>query len=131
MVTICSMFRKDTQHMGMGVGNSLMAMDHCCHYVRRSALSSYWLRRMSLLPCSFRMRHIVGVEQPQHPRHQDMKTSYSEFLSTHLPLFSRAKVPLKADDWLRTTESKFSLLHCIEYQKTLYTAQQLRGSAGA
>jgi hypothetical protein len=72
-----------------------------------------------------------GVEQPQHPRHQDMKTSYSEFLSTHLPLFSGAKVPLKADDWLRTTESKFSLLHCIEYQKTLYTAQQLRGSAGA
>jgi hypothetical protein len=29
------------------------------------------------------------------------------------------------------TESKFGLLHCIEYQKTLYTAHQLRGSAGA
>jgi hypothetical protein len=29
------------------------------------------------------------------------------------------------------TESKFRLLHCTEYQKTLYAAQQLRGAAGA
>jgi hypothetical protein len=28
-------------------------------------------------------------------------------------------------------ESKFGLLHCIEYQKTLYAAQKLRGAAGA
>jgi hypothetical protein len=28
-------------------------------------------------------------------------------------------------------ESKFGLLHCIEYQKTLYAVQQLRGAAGA
>jgi hypothetical protein len=28
-------------------------------------------------------------------------------------------------------KSKFGLLHCIEYQKTLYAAQQLKGSAGA
>jgi hypothetical protein len=57
--------------------------------------------------------------------------SYSEFLVTHPPLFSRGKDPLEADDWLRTTESKFRLLHCAEYQKTLYAAQQLRGPAGA
>jgi hypothetical protein len=50
---------------------------------------------------------------------------------THLPLFSEGKDPLEVDDWLYTTESKFSLLHCIEYQKTLYAAQQLRGPAGA
>jgi hypothetical protein len=61
-----------------------------------------------------------GPERPQHPRYQDMNTSYSEFLVTHPPLFSGGKDPLEADDWLRTTESKFSLLHCIEYQKTLY-----------
>jgi hypothetical protein len=60
-----------------------------------------------------------------------MNTSYSEFLVTHPPLFSGGKDPLEADDWLRTTESKFSLLHCTEYQKTLYIAQQLRGLAGA
>jgi hypothetical protein len=39
--------------------------------------------------------------------------------------------PLEADSWLRTTESKFELLHCIAYQKTLYATQQLRGAAGA
>jgi hypothetical protein len=74
------------------------------------------------------VRH--GVERLQHPRYQDMNMSYSEFLATHPLLFSGGKDPLEADDWLRTTESKFSLLHCIEYQKALYTAQQLRGPAG-
>jgi hypothetical protein len=72
-----------------------------------------------------------GAERPQHPRYQDMNTSYTEFLVTHLPLFFGGKNSLEADDWLRTTESKFSLLHCTEYQKTLYAAQQLRGPAGA
>jgi hypothetical protein len=57
--------------------------------------------------------------------------SYSEFLATHPPLFSGGKDSLEADDWLRTTESKFSLLQCTEYQKTLYVAQHLRGPAGA
>jgi hypothetical protein len=65
-----------------------------------------------------------GAEQPQHLQRQDMNMSYSEFLSTHPPLFSRAKDPLEANDWLRTRESKFGLLHYTEYQKTLYAAQQ-------
>jgi hypothetical protein len=60
-----------------------------------------------------------------------MNTSYSEFLVTHPPPFSGGKDLLEADDWLHTTESKYSLLHCVEYQKTLYAAQQLRGPAGA
>jgi hypothetical protein len=64
-----------------------------------------------------------GAEPPQHPQYQDMSTSYSEFLVTHPPLFSGGKDLLEADDWLRTTESKFSLLHYTEYQKTLYAAQ--------
>jgi hypothetical protein len=72
-----------------------------------------------------------GAEHPQHPRYQDMNTSYSEFLVTHPPLFSRGKDPLEADDWLHTTKSKFSLFHCTEYQKTLYAAQHLKGPAGA
>jgi hypothetical protein len=49
--------------------------------------------------------------------------SYLEFLVTHPPLFSGGKDPLEADDWLRTTESKFSLLHGTKYQKTLYASQ--------
>jgi hypothetical protein len=52
-------------------------------------------------------------------------------LSTHPPVFADATDPLEADSWLRTTESKFGLLHYTKYQKTLYTAQQLRGAAGA
>jgi hypothetical protein len=72
-----------------------------------------------------------GAERPQHPRYQDMNMSYSEFLVTHPPLFSEGKDPLEADDWLCTIESKFSLLNCTEYHKTLYAAQQLRGLAGA
>jgi hypothetical protein len=64
-----------------------------------------------------------GAERPHHPRYQDMNTSYSEFLATHPPLFSGGRDPLEVDYWLHTIESKFSLLNCIEYQKTLYAAQ--------
>jgi hypothetical protein len=53
---------------------------------------------------------------------QERDSSYSYFLATHLPVFVDATDPLKADNWLHTTESKFGLLHCTEYQKTLYVA---------
>jgi hypothetical protein len=36
-----------------------------------------------------------GAKRPQHPRHQDMKTSYSEFLVTHPPLFSGKRTRLR------------------------------------
>jgi hypothetical protein len=52
-----------------------------------------------------------------------MNTTYSEFLATHPPLFSRGEDPLEADDWFYTTESKFRLLYCTEYQKMLYATQ--------
>jgi hypothetical protein len=71
-----------------------------------------------------------GAER-QHPRHQERDSSYSNFLATHPPVFADAIDPLEADSWLRTTESKFGLLHCTEYQKTLDAGQQLRGAAGA
>jgi hypothetical protein len=57
-----------------------------------------------------------GTERLQS-RHQERDSSYSDFL--------------EADSWLRTIESEFGLLHCTEYQKSLYAAHQLRGSAGA
>jgi hypothetical protein len=67
----------------------------------------------------------------QQPQHQERDSSYSDFLATHPPFFADAADPLEVDSWLRTMESKFGLLHYTEYQKTLYTAQQLRGIAGA
>jgi hypothetical protein len=54
-----------------------------------------------------------------------------EFLATHPLVFADATNPLEADSWLHTTESKFGLLHCTKYQKTMYAAQQLRGAVGA
>jgi hypothetical protein len=71
-----------------------------------------------------------GAER-QQPRHQERDSSYSNFLATHPPVFPDATDPLEGESWLHTTESKFGLLHCTEYQKTLYTVQQLRGAAGA
>jgi hypothetical protein len=71
-----------------------------------------------------------GAEH-QQPRHQERDSLYSDFLATHPPVFTDATNPLEVDSWLRTTESKFVVLHCTEYQKTLYVAQQLRGAAGA
>jgi hypothetical protein len=59
----------------------------------------------------------------QQPRHQERDSSYSDFLATHPPVFADVTDPLEADNWLCTIESKFWLLHCIEYQKTLYTVQ--------
>jgi hypothetical protein len=70
------------------------------------------------------------AERQQH-RHQERDTSYSDFLATHPPFFADVTEPLEADSWLHTTESKFGLLHCTEYQKTLYAMQQFRGAAGA
>jgi hypothetical protein len=71
-----------------------------------------------------------GAEHRQ-PRHQERDSSYSDFLATHPRVFADAIDPLEEDSRLRTTESKFGLLHYTEYQKTLYTAQQLRGAARA
>jgi hypothetical protein len=66
----------------------------------------------------------------QQPQHQERDSSYSDFPATHPPVFADATNPLEADSWLHTTESMIGLLHCIEYQKTLYAVQQLRGADG-
>jgi hypothetical protein len=66
-----------------------------------------------------------GRAYPQGPR----ETSYLDFLETRPPLFVKAEDPLEADEWIRVIEQKFGLLRCIETQKPLFTAQQLRGPA--
>jgi hypothetical protein len=67
----------------------------------------------------------------QQPRHQERDSLYSDTMATHPPVFANVIDPLEADSWHRTTESMFELVHCIEYQKTLYIVHQLRGTAGA
>jgi hypothetical protein len=51
------------------------------------------------------------------------RSSYVEFLATEPSTFTEASELLDADHWLRTIESKFELLHCMENQKTLFAAQ--------
>ena len=80
------------------------------------------------------LRQLVQAQQQQrggHHAHQPQEASYQDFLSTQPPLFTKADEPLDADAWIRTIESKFSLLYvpCSEAKKTRYAAQQLRGSA--
>jgi hypothetical protein len=70
-------------------------------------------------------------DECQQPQHQERDSLYSDFLVTHPSVFANVTDPLEVDNWLCTTESKFGLLHCTEYQKTLYAAQQLRGAARA
>jgi hypothetical protein len=57
--------------------------------------------------------------------------SYQDFLSTQPPLFHKADEPLDVDAWLRTIESKFTLLSapCLDENNVLFVAQQLRGTA--
>jgi hypothetical protein len=62
---------------------------------------------------------------PQGPR----ETSYLDFSETRPPLFVKAEDPLKADEWVWVIEQKFGLIRCIETQKPLFAAQQLRGPA--
>jgi hypothetical protein len=67
-----------------------------------------------------------GADHSQHPCHQDIYSSYSDFLVTHPTLFSELIDLLEVDSWLRTIESKFGLLHCTEYQKTVCHPTTLR-----
>jgi hypothetical protein len=68
-------------------------------------------------------------EHLQHHWQQDRNSSYSDFLATHPLVFSGARDPLDEDDWLRTTESKFGLLHCTKYQKNSVCRPVVEGSS--
>jgi hypothetical protein len=53
---------------------------------------------------------VITISVPGVPQHA---ATYQEFLSTQLPLFTRADDPLDADVWLRVVESKFPLLNGV------------------
>jgi hypothetical protein len=66
-----------------------------------------------------------GRAPPQGPR----DTTYLEFFGIRPPLFIKAEEPLEVDEWVRVMEQKFELIRCIETQKPLFAAEQLRGPA--
>src|SRR5437762_9071573 len=70
-------------------------------------------------------------QQPQHRQAQPQVDTYSDFAGTHLPIFAKADDPLEADSWIRLMEYKFELITCIEEQKALFAAHQLRGPAAS
>jgi hypothetical protein len=79
------------------------------------------------------LREMAGIQihhqggRGQHQAHRD--TTYMEFLETRPPIFIKLEEPLEADKWIRVMEHKFGLIRCIETQKPLFAAQQLRGPA--
>jgi hypothetical protein len=70
--------------------------------------------------------HHQSRGRDEHP-----SANYQVFLSTQPPLFHKTDELLDADAWLRTIESKFALLStpCLDENKALFAAQQLRGTA--
>jgi hypothetical protein len=89
--------------------------------VTTTADNTHFLREMA----GQQLQQQGGRAYPQGPR----ETSYFDFSETRPPLFVKAEDPLEADEWIRVIEQKFGLLRCIETQKPLFMAQQLRGPA--
>src|SRR6266498_3230489 len=73
----------------------------------------------------------LNNQQGHVPRVHNRESSYADFESTRPPIFTTTSDPLEADNWIRTMESKFSLIHCSGQQKVQYAAQMLQGPAGA
>ena len=73
----------------------------------------------------------LNNQQGHGPQVPKRESSYANFESTRPPIFTTATDPLEADNWIRTMESKFSLIRCSDQQKAQYPAQMLQGAAGA
>ena len=73
------------------------------------------------------LREMAQNQQAPHPNHGrrnngNDESTYIDFTNTRPPVFSKAEEPLEADDWLRTMEQKFELIHCTEIQKPRFAA---------
>ncbi|WVZ63620.1 hypothetical protein U9M48_013236, partial [Paspalum notatum var. saurae] len=70
--------------------------------------------------------------QQRAREHQPRGITYQDFEGLRPPVFTTCPEPLAADDWLRTIESKFTLLPGLtEQEKARFAAQLLQGPAGA
>jgi hypothetical protein len=59
-----------------------------------------------------------------HPRDK-----HREFMNHHPPTYSHSMDPLDTDDWLKVISKKLDITQCNDYERVLYTAGQLEGSA--
>ena len=75
-------------------------------------------------------QQIQQQQRDGHNVHQPQVASYLDFLGTQPPVFNVTEEPLDADAWIRTIESKFSLLvvPCSDANKALFATQQLHGT---
>ena len=64
------------------------------------------------------------LQQRGRDDHIPRASGYQDFFGTQPPLFHQTDEPLDAEAWLRTIESKFTLLPvpCSEANKTLFAA---------
>ena len=64
------------------------------------------------------LRELAQNQQAPYPNHGHRngndESTYVDFTDTRPPVFSKADEPLEANDWLRTIEQKFELIHCTE-----------------
>jgi hypothetical protein len=67
-------------------------------------------------------KNLVQCEVGLPHRQPWMDISYTDFLVMHPSTFAKEIDPLEADNWLHIIEPKFQLLHCTEFQKTLFAA---------
>ncbi|WVZ81637.1 LOW QUALITY PROTEIN: hypothetical protein U9M48_028991, partial [Paspalum notatum var. saurae] len=77
------------------------------------------------------MREERQARGQQRPReHQPRGITYKDFEDLRPPIFTTCPEPLAANDWLRTIESKFTLLPGCP-KKARFAARLLQGPAGA
>ncbi|WVZ58140.1 hypothetical protein U9M48_008443 [Paspalum notatum var. saurae] len=70
--------------------------------------------------------------QQRAREHQPRGITYQDFEGLRPPVFTTCPEPLAANDWLRTIESKFTLLPGLtEQEKARFAAHLLQGPAGA
>ena len=63
------------------------------------------------------------MQENRGRNHNRQEATYVDFIDTRPPVFTKADEPLEADDWLQTMEQKFDLIHCTEFQKSVFAAQ--------
>ncbi|KAF0930280.1 hypothetical protein E2562_031889 [Oryza meyeriana var. granulata] len=56
-------------------------------------------------------------------------SSYGEFMRTKPPVFTEAKGPLEAEDWLHMIEKKLDLIRARDEDKVRFASSQLDGPA--